>query len=63
MVFIKFNFFRIIDNLIFDPMNQILINLELYFKIYNYLIFMDFSRFFYKFYEFQINLFELNSLK
>ena len=34
-----------IDNLIYDPMKQICINLELYFKRYEFSIFMDFLDF------------------
>ena len=51
-----------IDNLIYDPMKQIYINLELYFKIYEFSICMDFSRFFLNFFEFNSIYFELNSL-
>ena len=49
-----------IDNLIFDPMKQIWINLEFYLKYMNFLIFRDFLGFFLKFSECIINLFDLN---
>ena len=52
-----------IDNLVYDPMKQISINLELYFESYTFLIFRDFFRFFFNFHEFKIDLFNLNSLK
>ena len=35
-LFIEFDFFRMIDNLISDQMKQIWINLELYFESYEY---------------------------
>ena len=35
-LFIKFDFFRMINNLISHPMKQIWINLELYYKIYEF---------------------------
>ena len=40
-----------IDNLIFDQMKEIWINLELYFESYEFSNFLDFSRFFLKFFE------------
>ena len=43
MLFIEFDFFRMIDNLISDLMKLIWINLELYFKSYE---FSNFSRIF-----------------
>ena len=52
-----------IDNLISDPMKKNWIHLELYFKDMNFLIFRDFSKFFPNFFEFKIDLFDLNSLK
>ena len=45
LLFIKFKF-RVIDNLISDPMKQIWINLELYFKRYEFSNFLEFFRFF-----------------
>ena len=47
-----------IDNLIFDPMKQIWINLELHCKRYEI---SNFKRFFRIFSKFKINLFELSS--
>ena len=45
-----------IDNLISDPIKQIWINLEFYFKVMNFLIFRDFLDFFFlNFYEFLMN--------
>ena len=41
-----------IDNLISDLMKQIKINLELYFKKYEFSNFLDFFRIFIKFFEF-----------
>ena len=41
-----------IDNLIFDQMKQIWINLELYFEIYEFSNFLDFVGFFINFLEF-----------
>ena len=53
--------FRMIDNLIFDLMKQIWINLELYLKLMNFLIFKDFFKNFSKFfYEFNLIYFELS---
>ena len=49
-----------IDNLIFDPMKKNWIDLELYFKRYE---FSNFLGFFQTFSEFKINLFDLNLLK
>ena len=51
-----------IDNLISDLIKQIWVNLELYFKTYEFFNFRDFLIFF-NFAEFKIDLFELNSLK
>ena len=48
-----------IDNLIYDLMKQIWINLELYFEIYAFPLFGDFSGFFLNFYEFNSIYFEL----
>ena len=52
-----------IDNLISDPMKFFLINLELYFKRYEFSNFRDFFGYFLNFYEFKIDLFELNLFK
>ena len=57
-----------IDNLIYDPMKQIWINLELYFesyKISNFRDFLNFFKFFLNFlnfFEFKIDLFNLKSI-
>ena len=44
-----------VDNLISDPMKQIWINLELYFKRYEFSIFRDFLRFFMNLIQFILN--------
>ena len=44
-----------IDNLIFDQMKEIWINLELFLKVMNFLIFRDFSNIFLNFSKILIN--------
>ena len=52
-----------IDNLISDLMKKNRLIWSYTLKDMNFLIFRDFSGFFMNFYEFKINLFELNSFK
>ena len=52
-----------IDNLISDPMKKIGLIWSYLLKDVNFLFFRDFSRFFFNFSEFKINLFDLKILK